>query len=307
MTSTTSDKRQRIPLEQRPHALYRFYDARQQLLYVGITAALPTRLGNHDDQKPWWTEVVDIKVEHFPGRESVLAAEKAAIIAECPLYNVQHNRGAITPTSAMPSVGFVDALPGEDAWTFTSRAGYERTGSLWLYWEVHCDPVSDDWYIDEISPEELWRVWLTRYPRDENAEAIYGPGAFGIHWFVEGSGTFEGAPFRDIRVSLEGWRRARAEMGDPEWMRGQDIAYEQKHDFLAHYTWPVNSLTGNPLQWSRLPVIDKVWRNDNLPEPHAFKGGFIQEATGWKPAPLQPYVNVHQLARMARLYCPEAY
>jgi hypothetical protein len=50
-------------------------------------------------------------------------------------------------------------------------------------------------------------------------------------------------------------------------------------------------------------VIDKLWRVD-LPPHVATKGGFIQEATGWKPSPLQPYINLRQLAAMAEMPYP---
>jgi len=39
-----------------------------------------------------------------------------------------------------------------------------------------------------------------------------------------------------------------------------------------------------------LPVQDKLWRPGQ-----AGKGGFIQEATGWKPAILQPFVYLQSL------------
>ena len=56
-------------------------------------------------------------------------------------------------------------------------------------------------------------------------------------------------------------------------------------NFLTYYTWPISSLTGEPLNWLTLPVVDKLW-NDG----RADKGGFIQEATRWKPAVLQPFL-----------------
>lgn len=167
-------------------------------------------------------------------------------------------------------------------WTFeTVKYGTERTSPLWWVWEVYCDPISDGYTVDEITAEELWREWLRRYPRDESAEAVYGPGAFSIHWFIEGRGTFEAAPFQEL----------------------SHRPYASADDFLTFYTWPVDS-HGEPVQWTRLPVVDKVWRKGKLPALHSVKGGFIQESTGWKPAPLQPFVNVRQLARAARLYSP---
>lgn len=77
--------------DQRPHALYRFYGAGGTLLYIGITADLPTRLTNHRDDKAWWLGVTNVTVEHYPDRTSVLEAERRAIVAERPLYNQQHN------------------------------------------------------------------------------------------------------------------------------------------------------------------------------------------------------------------------
>ncbi|MGW3808831.1 GIY-YIG nuclease family protein [Micromonospora sp. NPDC005113] len=272
-----------LPLEDRPHALYRFFAEDGALLYVGITAALPTRLTNHRDDKPWWTEVARITIAHYLDRDSVLAAELAAIKTEQPRYNVQHNNGrtvAATPGKPQPParMGWADQ-PGADVWQFRSRrSGYRKEEPLRLYWELHCDPVSDDWIPDEISAEELWRVWITRYPRDERAETLFGPGAMQIWWFVEGQSAFENAPLQHA----DAYRYATG-------------------DFLTHYTTPINTATGEAIKWTRLPVVDKLWRPGR-----ADKGGFIQEATGWKPSPLQPFVNVHQLARAARLALPDA-
>ncbi len=89
------------PLAERPHTLYRFFAEDGALLYVGITADLPARFGRHRDGKPWWSTVANITVEHFEDRRSVLAAEKAAIEAERPLYNTQHNGGHRTDVNTL--------------------------------------------------------------------------------------------------------------------------------------------------------------------------------------------------------------
>jgi hypothetical protein len=286
-------------LEQRPHALYRFFGKAGVLLYVGITASLPTRLSNHRGDKPWWTEVVDIKIAHYGNRVEVLAAEAAAIKAEKPVWNVKHNRGSASPPRSKRSLSAAErAYPHIQAWEFTSRSGHTRTEPLWLYWEVACDPISDDYYVDDISAADLWREWLTRYPCDEDAEIMYGTGAVAIHWFVEGPSTLEAAPFRDTSRDMAGHIRQGLTID-------QAKAIEGRYGFLRHFSWPVHPETRQQVQWSRLPVIDKVWRTTDLPEPHAHKGGFIQEATGWKPSPLQPYVDVHRLAAVAGLYAPE--
>ena len=66
-------------------------------------------------------------------------------------------------------------------------------------------------------------------------------------------------------------------------------------DFLSFFTWPEDAETGKPLNWLELPVVDKLWRPNR-----ADKGGFIQEATSWKPSILQPYVYLSSLERAVR-------
>ena len=49
---------------------------------------------------------------------------------------------------------------------------------------------------------------------------------------------------------------------------------------------------GERLNWLLLPVEDKLWN-----AKQANKGGFIQEATGWKPSILQPFVYLPALLK----------
>jgi hypothetical protein len=81
-----------------PHALYRFFDASGQLLYVGITNNPARRFTQHGVSRDWWHEVETIRMERHDDREAVLAAEKRAILAEGPRYNVKHNGGAPVTT-----------------------------------------------------------------------------------------------------------------------------------------------------------------------------------------------------------------
>lgn len=80
-----------------PHALYRFFDADEQLLYIGITWDIASRFRRHAADKPWWSDVRRIAVEEHPGRAAVLAAETAAIKAEKPRYNVETVRAVVEP------------------------------------------------------------------------------------------------------------------------------------------------------------------------------------------------------------------
>lgn len=77
-----------VGLFHRPHALYRMYGLKGDLLYVGITFSMLQRLWEHRGSQPWWPEVATIKIEHFDDRAAALEAEAEAIQIERPRYNV---------------------------------------------------------------------------------------------------------------------------------------------------------------------------------------------------------------------------
>lgn len=141
-------------------------------------------------------------------------------------------------------------------------SGYDFEGELHLSWEVNGDPISDDYAGDEISAADLLREWAKRYYPEARAETIYGPGAVKIHWAIAGE-PFEAAPF------------------SPE------VEVRNEDDFLTYFSWPVHAETGERLNFNTLYVRDKEWN-----ERRWDKGGFIQEATGWKPSPFQPVMFV---------------
>ncbi|MFD6921300.1 hypothetical protein ACFV99_13945 [Streptomyces sp. NPDC059944] len=150
----------------------------------------------------------------------------------------------------------------DSRWTFSNRLSrHEFTVPLRLYWEVNGDPLTDDYTPDDMNAAELWEMWFSRYWKGDPAK---------IYWFISGGQVFEGAPFSN---NIGG------------------------HDhFLTHFTWPVNSVSGEPVNWVRLPVRDKLWNKD-----HGDKGGFIQELTGWKPSPFQASFDAEKIARLAGL------
>jgi hypothetical protein len=95
----------------RPHALYRFFGPAGDLLYVGITNNPARRFAQHGVSREWWLEVETIRMERFPTREAVLAAEKRAIVEEHPKYNVMH---AVGPhTSELPESSATGGSPGD--------------------------------------------------------------------------------------------------------------------------------------------------------------------------------------------------
>jgi hypothetical protein len=145
------------------------------------------------------------------------------------------------------------------------KSGHARVTPLALYWEVNGDPITDDYLPEEATAVGLWDEWLAwRERQGEGWEAR-------ISWHVRGDGIAEAAP-------------------------GQDVSWG---DFLEHYYWPHDVATGDNLQWTRLPVVDKLWQPGR-----ADKGGFIQEATGWKPGAFQDSVNLDLIAQLAGLTRP---
>ncbi|MCL5076304.1 MAG: hypothetical protein M1136_11795 [Chloroflexi bacterium] len=136
------------------------------------------------------------------------------------------------------------------------------------YWEVSLDPISDDYTPQEIGARDLFLEW------EKRVREKYANGLIPIFWFVQckEQAVFEGMPFQF-----------------------EHIPGSFRKDFLTFFTWPVNSETGESLNWLMLPVIDKLWNSRR-----ANKGGFIQQATGWKPTILQPYVYLPALASALR-------
>ncbi len=151
------------------------------------------------------------------------------------------------------------------------RVRVRRTGGSWegplvAYWEVDLDPMSDDYTPDEISAQELLRKWAARVSEK------YPDGLIPIYWFVE---SREAAKFNAMPFAYD--------------------HFEGKYKvetFLDFFDWPEHAVTGEPLNWLTLSVCDKLWNRRQ-----ANKGGFIQEATGWKPSILQPYVYLPALLR----------
>jgi predicted GIY-YIG superfamily endonuclease len=69
-------------------AVYRIYNAADELLYVGITNDLYVRWTDHKATKPWWREEAHrYDVLWYASREEAAAEERRAIIAERPRHN----------------------------------------------------------------------------------------------------------------------------------------------------------------------------------------------------------------------------
>lgn len=78
--------------------LYRFYDRAGALLYIGIARHGLQRWQQHQATKLWWDQVAMATVKHYATRPEVVEAERTAIAAEHPRYNIAHQ-----PPVALPA------------------------------------------------------------------------------------------------------------------------------------------------------------------------------------------------------------
>jgi hypothetical protein len=149
--------------------------------------------------------------------------------------------------------------------SFNRQSEKELEGVIKAVWEVSFDPISDDFTPIETNAQDLFKLWVKK------VEVEYPDGLIPIFWFVD----FKGSNISTL-----------------EWMPFQfeHTSHIPNENFLTFFTRPVNSVTNQPLNWFTLPVIDKQWNSK-----HSNKGGFIQEATGWKPSVLQPYIYLPTL------------
>ena len=79
------------------YVLYRCFNRRKRLLYVGMTTDPRTRFKTHKTTKLWWKYVDHITLEEFLNRADLVTAEANAIQNEKPQFNIavphghQHN------------------------------------------------------------------------------------------------------------------------------------------------------------------------------------------------------------------------
>lgn len=73
------------------HNLYRHYDDKGRLLYVGVSYGAIARLQQHRAQSHWYSDIRNIAIEVFKTREKAFIAERKAIKNEKPIHNKAHS------------------------------------------------------------------------------------------------------------------------------------------------------------------------------------------------------------------------
>jgi predicted GIY-YIG superfamily endonuclease len=116
-------------LRDAPHVLYRFFGGDGELLYIGVTVHMGIRLTAHErGRRQWWTAATRITLEHYPNRDSVLAAERAAIKAERPRWNVLHNGNPVDVSPNAPWGSSAEDMPCD------CRGACELIGAQSIYY-----------------------------------------------------------------------------------------------------------------------------------------------------------------------------
>ncbi len=114
-------------LAAQPVALYRHFDQRGELLYVGITLDPVTRWEQHHETSLWARFVAQSYLTWHHDRASARAAEKVAIKIERPIFNAQRP----------------DAKRANEI-----KIRYLRTGMSGLFRRVPCRPCPGEFCID---------------------------------------------------------------------------------------------------------------------------------------------------------------
>lgn len=70
------------------HYLYRHFDAKGKLLYVGISLSATYRLSQHKQASPWFGEIARVEIEKCETRAQALEKERVAIVEEKPTHNL---------------------------------------------------------------------------------------------------------------------------------------------------------------------------------------------------------------------------
>ena len=160
-----------------------------------------------------------------------------------------------TKSRLVPLAGPLSTLAAAGRmWRFRSRwGGFGRVTPLWLYPEINCSSCVDE--ADDQSGEGQLAYYVDylqrRYPEWWEADAVP------IYWSVRGDGVFEHAP-------------------------NNSRDYSGGKNFLTEFTPPVDAVTGESLNWWRLPV-----RNTRFPS--------FPKALGWLPSPFQEFAPLRSI------------
>lgn len=97
------------------HILYRCFNKKDALLYVGMTSDPEHRFKSHRETKIWWKYVDHITLQPYPNRRQLEYAETSAIRMETPKFNVIN--------TYVPTVRHLGGRKALTLWSEPSRFG----------------------------------------------------------------------------------------------------------------------------------------------------------------------------------------
>jgi hypothetical protein len=111
--------------EIRPGVVYRFFDARDTLLYIGVAVGDETnRAQAHQKQAPWYVFVDRLTTQSFDDVRAADLAEFDAIVAEKPVFNLRNNRTRAAQerlATYLRAAGRLDLLPSYEASAYSAN------------------------------------------------------------------------------------------------------------------------------------------------------------------------------------------
>ena len=231
-----TDAIEAVPLV--PFALYRWFDAKERLLYIGKTGDLGQRTSGHIARSAWMQLAASSTIERHGSLEDVSDAEREAIEAEHPLFNKQYNN---TPEARerlfayLDEIGRLDLLaPKVLAQIEAERRDRERRARELAerapapvydddddaYWnELEADVIDSRW--ERAARDAWWRPWWNGH-KDETIAMLDMM-----------------CPVRDPTTAIARWLSERRQQQREEWGHPQVwVTYCPDVDYPGdEWTW----------------------------------------------------------------------
>lgn len=201
-----------------PYALYRYFDVRDILLYVGMTGDLAKRDKTHISKSAFMQLAARSAIERRKTLGDVKEAEQKAIETERPIFNIQYND---TPEARERLRAYLEEIGRLDLLTPKIRAAIEedqRARERVRGAERAPEPAGD-----APEDEEYWAGWEQRKARwDAEAE-----GAWWRPWLYSGSNWHDPDELMPLLCPI--YTAAEAEAQWHWWRKPEN----------ADYAWPL--------------------------------------------------------------------
>lgn len=141
--------------------MYRCFDERGRLLYIGISINAMTRAAQHRRTSPWWHQVRRIDIATIgTSRVQAERAELAAIRSERPAYNVVGTERPRWTAPAAPRYWDPSDLVARMGMSAPELARRLKVDPALL--TSNLDDQQADWLCTKLGyhPSEVWADWL---------------------------------------------------------------------------------------------------------------------------------------------------